>query len=157
MSLKIRSVRWRKGLANASMNLNFCVKWHRQTASGGSAFRFSIGDCRFKLTIRRCGLRNSTFENRKCDEPYEHHRAADFRRYSRIFSHLRGGLHAEIQGRRVSVACAVSDQRLGTEKADYVGPHRFKVARPIGARKCCAPSGESRAESDQPSLARHRA
>src|SRR5260370_1166874 len=35
MLRKIRSARWPRELANASMNLNFCVKWLRQIASGG--------------------------------------------------------------------------------------------------------------------------
>ena len=46
MLLKIRSAQWRKGLANASMNLNSCVKWPRQTASGGRKnCGWPISDC----------------------------------------------------------------------------------------------------------------
>src|SRR6266566_4818884 len=70
MLLKIRSVRWRKGPANASMNLNFCVKWLRQTASGGKTL--PISDCRFQIgggksTAPRCRLKNLKSEIAKAD------------------------------------------------------------------------------------------
>ena len=52
------------------------------------------------------------------------------------------GHHAEIQGWHLSVARAVFDQRLRTEKADHIGAHRIEVARSIGARERCAAGGK---------------
>ena len=59
MLLKIHLARWPRGLANASMNLNFCVRWPRQIASGDNInCGLRIFDCGLKAAISRGGLHN---------------------------------------------------------------------------------------------------
>src|SRR5439155_15937831 len=99
-------------------------------------------------------IRNLQSATRNCDEPYKHHRAADFRRYSGIFSQLRPKHHAEVQGWRLSAARAIFDQRLGAEKTDHIRAYWIEVARPTRTRECCTSGRKQRAARDQPGPAR---
>src|SRR5262249_58576550 len=96
----------------------------------------TIADWRFRIADRCPFVSRNRFlliGNR--DEPHQHHRAADFWRHSGIFSHLRPGDDAEVQGWRLSIAGAIFHKWLRNKKADYVGPYRLEIARPVGGRK----------------------
>jgi hypothetical protein len=59
----------RRGLANASMNLNFCVKWLRQIASGGSNSGLRIRSTSLPCAqdgVCDCGVKSAFERGRLC-------------------------------------------------------------------------------------------
>ena len=66
------------------MNLNFCVKWLRQIASGAN-------DVSIFGLHRASDLGSEARQSISRDESDKHHRAADFRSHSRLLSEFRRG------------------------------------------------------------------
>ena len=131
MLRKIRSARWRKEQANASMNSNFCVRWPQRIASGADKIEDAESGNRKGFRFAGGSIQSAI---RSPDSEIEMSRTSIialliFGAILGYFLSFGAGHHAQVPVERLSIARAILDQRLRAAKTDHSGAHRVEIAR----------------------------